>query len=113
MADADPTWLARRLHDAAADLARCLVTDVRIEPVHVIVPLLQTIERLEQIAGELGRAAISVDEPAAHAAYRAADQFVNARRELTEAVVRLRDAGKTPPGGGRPGRPPRRPPGSA
>jgi hypothetical protein len=110
VSDADPTWLARRLHDAASDLARCLTTDVRIEPVHVIVPLLQTMDQLVQIAGELGRAAISVDEPAAHAAYRAADQFTGARKELTEAVVRLRDATRTPPG---PHRPPRRRPGSS
>jgi hypothetical protein len=109
VSDVDPTRLARRLYDAANDLARCLATDVRIEPVHLIVPLLQTMDRLGQIAGELGRAAISVDEPAAHAAFRAADQCASAGRELTVAVVRLRDASRTP----RPDGPPHRPPTSA
>jgi hypothetical protein len=110
VSDADPTALSRRLYDAANELARCLATDVRIEPVHVIVPLLKTMDRLQQIAGELGRAAISVDEPAAHAAYRAAEQFAGAHRELTETVVRLRDASRTPRP---PGRAPRQPRGSA
>jgi methylphosphotriester-DNA--protein-cysteine methyltransferase len=97
MINSNPTKLARQVYEATAELARCLSTDVSIEPVHVIVPLLKSMDRLQEIAEELGRAAISIDEPAAQAAYRAAEQFATARQELTETAVRLRDAKPSPP----------------
>jgi hypothetical protein len=93
----DPARLARQVHDATAELARALATDVRIEPVQVFFPLMRTALRLQEIAGELGRAAISVDEPAAQAAHRAADLFLAAGRELTEAVALLRAHDRPPP----------------
>lgn len=93
----DPTKLARRLYAAATELSRCLATDVRIEPVHVIVPLLKTMDRLQDIARELGRAAISVDEPAAQAANRAAEQLDAVHRELAEVVIRLDNTDRPPP----------------
>jgi hypothetical protein len=62
-----PTGNRRDLGDPT-DLARCLATDVRIEPVQVLMPLLQTMARMEEIAAALGRAANSIDEPAGHAA---------------------------------------------
>jgi primosomal protein N'' len=98
MIDGTPTHLSREVYTATTRLARCLATDVSIEPVHVIVPLVKSMDRLEEIAKELARAAISVDEPAAQAAYRAAEQFAAARKELTDAAVRLRDAEPPRPG---------------
>ncbi|MFI6134045.1 hypothetical protein [Micromonospora sp. NPDC051141] len=92
MIDRHPTYLSRQVHTATAKLARCLATDVSIEPVHVIVPLIKAMDQLEAISKDLARAAISVDEPAAEAAYRAAAQIAAARQELVDTALRLRDA---------------------
>src|SRR5262249_47645563 len=68
---ASPESLASRVRDAVAELAAAMATDVRIEPVYVIAPLMMATTSLEDIADELARAAISVDEDAGRAAQRA------------------------------------------
>ncbi|WP_173072958.1 hypothetical protein [Phytohabitans rumicis] len=98
MTYADPAQLARQVHDTAAELARCLATDVRVDPVQVFVPLLSATLRLREIAEELSRAATSVDEPAARAAHRAGELFAAAGHQLTVAVSGLRDPRATDTG---------------
>ena len=42
--------------------------EVRIDPVNVLVPLLRSLDRFQEMVNELGRAAISATEPAVRAA---------------------------------------------
>ncbi|GGM89913.1 hypothetical protein ACFFX1_21395 [Dactylosporangium sucinum] len=85
----DPTRLAEKAAAAVDRLAACLATDVQIDPGRVILPLIQTAHGLHDIADELSRAAISVDEAAAAAARAAAENFLHAATELGNAMLRL------------------------
>jgi hypothetical protein len=85
----EPTRLAQKVADAVAELAACLATGVRIDPGRVIAPLMASMGPLHNIAGDLGRTAVSVDEEAAAAAQRAGEHFLRARGELGRAMARL------------------------
>ncbi|MET7420018.1 hypothetical protein [Dactylosporangium sp. NPDC005555] len=89
MVNADPTRLAEDVAAAADHLANCLATDVQIDPADVLAQLIQTARSLYDVADELGRAAVCVDQPAAAAARRAAHRFLSAATDLRTARIRL------------------------
>lgn len=85
----DPARLAEKVAVAIDRLAACLATDVRIEPVDVLLPLIQTARSLYDVSDEISRAAVGVDQPAAAASRRAAHHFLSASTELGVTVARL------------------------
>lgn len=85
----NPTGLSRDVAEKVVELAACLSTDVQIDPVQVIVPLIATSAGLHLVVDELNRATVSVDEETAAALRRAGDHFLRARDEIRRALAHL------------------------
>ncbi|MET7394975.1 hypothetical protein ABZS66_15950 [Dactylosporangium sp. NPDC005572] len=94
--DNDPSILARQVAHAATGLARCLATDITIDPEDVIGPLIAASHRLHEIATELSLAATPVSEESGSAARRAAERFLQAKAELAQSLAGLPE--EPPPG---------------
>ncbi|WP_238009470.1 hypothetical protein KZZ52_26645 [Dactylosporangium sp. AC04546] len=87
--DGDPNILARQIAHAATGLARCLTTDITIDPEDVIGPLIAASHRLHEIAIELSLAATPVSEASGLAARQAAERFLQAKDDLAQSLARL------------------------